>query len=132
MPEVGLTVSQRIGNRELPVGVPTTIIGMVGSGQVKQGYGIVRGESETWRLRPDAIERQSHSDVNRLRVLVGEQHLMGALVMGNQALSPPLQDLIAAQVDIRPIRAQLLDADVVLPELIINFWQAWRQNGATQ
>ena len=114
------------------VGLTTTIIGMVGGAATKPEYGIVRGESETWRLQPNAIALQSHSDVNRVRVLVGEQHLMGALVMGNQALSPPLQDLIAAQVDIRPIRVQLLSAEVDLPELIMNFWQTWRQNVASQ
>ncbi len=39
---------------------------------------IARGDSETWRELPHAIIAQSGFEVNRLRLMVGETHLLGA------------------------------------------------------
>ena len=52
--------------------------------------------------------------------------LAGALVMGDQALSRPLQELVAAQVDISSIREALLDPQRSLAEVVAPFWQARR------
>jgi NAD(P)H-nitrite reductase large subunit len=68
-------------------GLTTTIIGAVGNGRDEDVVGIARGDSETWRQLPDAIVAQSGFDVNRVRLLVGEDHLIGAFVMGDQKLS---------------------------------------------
>ncbi|MFC1936152.1 NAD(P)/FAD-dependent oxidoreductase [Chloroflexota bacterium] len=114
-------------------GLTTTIIGMVGSRQVdEEMQGIVRGESETWHSIPDAIACQSNFDVNRLRLLVGRNRLLGAVVMGNQTLSQPLQHMIAFEADITPIREQLLQPNANLVTLITNFWISWRKNYAAQ
>lgn len=103
-------------------GLTTTIIGMVGRGHDEDVVGIARGDSETWRQLPDAMAAQSGLDVNRIRVLVGERTLVGAIVMGDQTLSQPLLHLVTHQVDITPIRDELLQAGVRLGDLIARFW----------
>ncbi|MFN3491431.1 MAG: NAD(P)/FAD-dependent oxidoreductase, partial [Anaerolineales bacterium] len=103
-------------------GLTTTIIGTVGHGEDKDVLGIARGDSETWRQLPDAIIAQSGFDINRLRVLVGEKTLIGAVVMGDQTLSMPLQKMIAHQIDISPIRDKLLSQNTKTADIIAGFW----------
>jgi NAD(P)H-nitrite reductase large subunit len=111
-------------------GLTTTIIGTVGRGGDKDLLGIARGDSETWRQLPDALVAQDAFDVNRLRVLVGEGSLVGAIVMGDQTLSLPLYHLIAQGVDITPIRDALLEPSARLGDLIAGFWTDWRKGHA--
>jgi NADPH-dependent 2,4-dienoyl-CoA reductase/sulfur reductase-like enzyme len=106
-------------------GLTTTIIGTVGRGADPDLVGIARGDSETWRQLPDAIAAQSDFDVNRLRIMIGEQHLIGAVVIGDQTLSQPLHRLISARVDISSIRYALLHPEIKLGEAIANFWAQW-------
>ena len=103
-------------------GLTTTIIGAVGHGRDEDVVGIACGDSETWRQLPDAIVAQSGFDVNRVRLLVGEDHLIGAVVMGDQKLSMPLQKIIAEKIDISPIREKLLSKDVKVADVIVDFW----------
>jgi NADPH-dependent 2,4-dienoyl-CoA reductase/sulfur reductase-like enzyme len=100
-------------------GLTTTIIGAIGGGRDEdlQGAEIVRGDSEVWRQRndlisgmPDTIAAQSGFDVNRLRLVVGEKTLFGAVLIGDQTLSIPLQRLVADRVDISDIHTSLLGA----------------------
>lgn len=100
----------------------TTIIGTVGGGRDNDLIGIARGDSEVWRQLPDAIAAQSGFDVNRLRLMVGEKTLVGAVVMGNQTLSRPLQHLVAEQIDITSICGDLLAPQVDIAEVIADFW----------
>ncbi len=111
-------------------GLTTTIIGTVGSGQDADLLGIARGDSETWRQLPDAIAAQSDFDVNRLRMMVGRRHLLGAILMGDQTLSQPLYHLISRNADITPIRERLLDETVKLGDLMAAFWAEWSVNHA--
>lgn len=111
-------------------GVTTTIIGKVGVGAPEDEFSIVRGESETWQQRPDAVVCQNRSDVNRMRVLVGEDKLLGALLMGDQTLSRPLEELVAAEADITPIRASITQPGVDLGPVIYSYWQDWRKTHA--
>ena len=111
-------------------GLTTTIIGTVGRGPDKDLLGIARGDSETWRQLPDALVAQDAFDVNRLRVLVGERTLLGAIVMGDQTLSLPLYHLVARQADITPIRDHLLRPSARLGDLIASFWADWRERHA--
>src|SRR5690606_36977369 len=80
-------------------GLTTTIIGTVGRGADPSLVGIARGDSETWRHLPDAIVVEHSADVHRVRLLFGEDHLLGAVVMGDQTLSRPLQELIGEQAE---------------------------------
>lgn len=107
-------------------GLTTTIIGMVGSGVDADLVGIARGDSETWRQLPDAIAAQEDFDVNRLRLLVGENSLLGALVLGDQKLSRPLQHIVGQRADISPVRDRLLSHSSPLGDVIADFWTHWR------
>ena len=112
-------------------GVTTTIIGQVGSGEADDDeVSIVRGESETWQKMPDAVVCQNNFDINRLRVMVGDRSLLGAVLMGDQSLSRPLEELVAGKVDITPIREALVAPGADLGGTIFNFWNAWRQTVA--
>ena len=108
----------------------TTIIGLVGHGVDPDLVGIVHGDSETFRQLPDAIAAQADFDVNRLRLMTGETSLLGAIVMGDQTLSHPIQYLVVHQVDITSIRDQLLAPDAPIADIIADFWTKYNSNGA--
>ena len=103
-------------------GLTTTIIGTVGRGRDDDLVGIARGDSETWRQLPDSIVAQTGFDVNRLRLLVGEKTLLGAIVMGDQKLSFPLQKIVSGNMDISPIREKLLMTNAKIGDVIADFW----------
>lgn len=107
-------------------GLTTTIIGTVGHGTDDDLIGIARGDSETWRQPPDAITAQAGFEINRLRILVGKENLLGAIVMGDQSLSRALHHLIRDQVDISPIRSQLLKPNAPVFAIIAGFWTMWK------
>ena len=72
---------------------------------------------------PDAIVAQGGFEVNRLRLMVGKDRLLGAVVMGDQSLSPALQRLVGQGVDISPIRSRLLAANAPVARVIADFWE---------
>ena len=111
-------------------GLTTTIIGAVGRGHDEDVIGIARGDSETWRDLPDAIVAQSGFDINHMRLLIGEKKLIGAVLMGNQTLSWPLEKLIAGGADISPIREKLMMPEAPIADLIADFWVVWREEAA--
>ena len=111
-------------------GLTTTIIGTVGRGNDKDVIGIARGDSETWRELPEAIVAQNGFDVNHMRLLIGEKNVVGAIVMGDQTLSWPLQKMIAGKADISSIRDNLLEPNAALADLIAQFWLIWREKVA--
>lgn len=103
-------------------GLTTTIIGAVGHGHDDDIVGIARGDSETWRELPDAIVAQSGFDTNHVRIIVGDKNLLGAVVMGDQTLSTPLQKIIARKLDISSMRDQLLTKDAKIADVVVDFW----------
>ena len=106
-------------------GLTTTIIGAVGTGRDEDLVTIARGDSEAWRVTPDAWVVAETEDVNRIRLLIGERAIVGAVVMGDQTASRPLHRLIEAQVDIMPIRAALVANGASALPLIMNFYRQW-------
>jgi NAD(P)H-nitrite reductase large subunit len=108
-------------------GLTTTIIGAVGHGNDEDLVGIARGDSETWREMPDAIVAQSGFDVNHMRLLIGKKTLIGAVLMGDQKLSWPLQKMIESGADISSIREKLMAAGAPIADLIADFWVTWRE-----
>jgi NAD(P)H-nitrite reductase large subunit len=108
-------------------GLTTTIIGAVGSGRDADVTGIARGDSEAWRELTDAMAVQTAFDINHVRLLIGERTLIGAVVMGDQVLSLMLEKMIAGEVDISPIRSQLLSSGAAVAEIISDYWMNWRQ-----
>jgi len=103
-------------------GLTTTIIGTVGRGKDGDLVGIARGDSETWRELPDAMVAQTGFEVNRLRLLIGEKTLLGAIVMGDQKLSFPLEKIISNSIDITPIRDELLAPNAKVSDIVADFW----------
>jgi hypothetical protein len=118
-------------------GLKVTIVGTVGSKKDKDTdkakpkdkdlVAIVRGDSEAWRLLPNAWVLGAQDDVNRVRLFVGERTLVGALVMGDQTWSRPLQRLISAGVDITPIRPALVSGTADGLTQLASFFQQWEQ-----
>ncbi len=103
-------------------GLTTTIIGTVGRGRDDDLVSIARGDSETWRQLPECIVAQTGFNVNRLRLMVGEKILLGAIVMGDQRLSFPLEKIISNKVDISSIREKLLMPNARIGDVIAEFW----------
>jgi nitrite reductase (NADH) large subunit len=90
-------------------GVTTTLIGAVGTGG-REGdlVTLARGDSHAWREQLDSFAVVSDRGANHLRLMLGADRIMGAVVMGDQALSRPLQHLIRERVDIRWVRDRLI------------------------
>ncbi len=103
-------------------GLTTTIIGAVGSRDESEPLTIAHGDSETWRDIPDAIIAQSGFDVNHLRLVVGKNTIVGAIVIGDQKLSSPLQVMIRNRVDISEIRDQLIAPEAPIADIVANLW----------
>jgi len=104
----------------------TTIIGTVGHGRDADLVEIARGDSETWRQSPDAFVAQSGFEVNSLRLVVGEKTLLGAIVMGDQKLSFPLEKIITGNVDISAIREKLLSPNAKVGDIVADFWTRYK------
>lgn len=102
-------------------GLTVTIIGAVGNPNDPDLVGIARGDSETWRQVPNVIVAQSGFEVSRLRLMIGEQRILGAVVMGDQKLSGPLQTIVGQEIDIRPIRARLLVPNAPIADILAEF-----------
>jgi NADPH-dependent 2,4-dienoyl-CoA reductase/sulfur reductase-like enzyme len=114
-------------NVTMLAGIPTTIIGALGSGGDTDLVAIARGDSETWRVvLPNWVAVEQHA-INRVRLMLGEQTITGALVMGDQSLSRPLQRLIAENADISPIRDALLTEGAAVGPQIAAFFTEWER-----
>lgn len=119
-------------------GLITTIIGRVGK-EVKEGInlngdsdvkGIMRGDSEVWRQHSLGIIAQTYQETNRIRLYVTPRHITGAVVMGDQTLSRPLQVLVRDKVDISPIYEILLSPQCSLVETLKTFWEEYVRKNA--
>jgi NADPH-dependent 2,4-dienoyl-CoA reductase/sulfur reductase-like enzyme len=109
--------------------IPVTIIGAVGRGSDQDLTGIARGESESWSLMPDAISTEAIAEVYQVRIVIGQNKLIGALILGDQTISRPLQELITRQVDISAIRQPLLQKNAPIVRIIMDFWKEFsREN----
>ncbi|MFQ5595078.1 MAG: NAD(P)/FAD-dependent oxidoreductase [Anaerolineae bacterium] len=89
---------------------------------------ISRGSSQVWTATPVAnysrMGRATGSD--SIRLVIRDNVLAGALVLGDQSLVTPLLQLIGAEVDVSPILPQLHDRARSFGEVIQPFWQAWK------
>ncbi len=96
-------------------GVTTTLIGAVGTGG-REGdlVTLARGDSSGWREHMGGFAVIADSGANHLRLVLGADLIMGAVVMGDQALSRPLQQIVRERVDISPVRQRLLQGPAEL------------------
>lgn len=92
-------------------GVIVTVIGAVGQGpggEVDDDLlTISRGDSEAWRARPPSWTIEHHHHASRIRVVVGTNRVLGAVVMGDPAASSALCRLVERRIDISGVRAAL-------------------------
>ena len=99
-------------------GVVTTIAGEVGGGEDADLLTLTRGQSERWRARSGTWTAAAGHGADRVRLVLDERRVVGAVVMGDQHLSQPIVELIRREVDLSPIRAQLAaDAEAAIPRL---------------
>jgi len=119
-------------------GLITTIIGRVGKEILEENKakgdadvdGIMRGDSEVWRQQSLGIIAQTYQETNRIRLYVTPSFITGAVLMGDQTLSRPLQILIREQIDISPIRERLLSPHLSLVDTLSKFWEEYTQKNA--
>lgn len=102
-----------------------TVIGAVGGGKNEDLVAITRGESEAWRAQPQGCVLSEGHDTDRVRLLIGERTILGALVMGAQEWSRPLQRLVAGEVDITAVRPHLLAGGPRALAALGGFYQQW-------
>jgi NAD(P)H-nitrite reductase large subunit len=107
-------------------GLHTTIIGTVGSGKDTDLQGLSRGDSDTWSELGESVIVETQVAGARVRLALGERSLDGAVVMGDQALSFPLQELIEARADVAAIASGLKAAGAAIAELVEGFWHEWK------
>jgi NAD(P)H-nitrite reductase large subunit len=118
-------------NVTMLTGLKVAVIGAVGGGKKNEDLvTITRGESEAWRTAPSAWLLSDRDDVNRIRLLVGERRLVGALVMGDQTWARALQRLIVNQVDVSAIRPALLSQGKAALPLLAEFCLQWERRPA--
>jgi NAD(P)H-nitrite reductase large subunit len=111
-------------------GLKFTIMGTVGRGKDSDLEGIARGGSETWHGLGDAAIVESQIGEAHVRLVFGERTIAGAVVIGDQSLSFPLQEIIAAGADVSGIMADLQAPSAPLAELIDGFWRDWKAHRA--
>ncbi|HEX5725053.1 MAG TPA: FAD-dependent oxidoreductase [Longimicrobiaceae bacterium] len=85
-------------------GLVTTVIGAVGGGKDPDMVTMTRGQSEAWTVHGRETVVQDRHGTDRVRVMLDETRVVGALVMGAQTLSHPLARLVAERADISSIR----------------------------
>jgi NAD(P)H-nitrite reductase large subunit len=117
---VALNVTRLAGYRVI-------IMGRVGSGEDADVKGVVRGDSETWSRLGEATTIISESREGHIRLVLGEDSVIGAVVMGDQEASFALQGLIGFRVPLGPAREALLTPRSDLPWLLDVLWEGYRQ-----
>ncbi len=111
-------------------GLHTTIIGTVGSGPDADLEGLSRGDSQVWsELCEAAIVEAQRGDAH-IRIALGAGTIVGAVVMGDQTLSFPLQELIEARVDVRGVEAALEAPEAPIVEIVNSLWRDWKAGRA--
>jgi NADPH-dependent 2,4-dienoyl-CoA reductase/sulfur reductase-like enzyme len=107
-------------------GSKITIVGTVGSGKDADVRGITRGDSETWRRLGDADTVVLETPDARVRLALSGNMIVGAVVMGDQALSFALQGIIAIRADVRSLIPRLQAPKAAVSDILNGFWRDWK------
>jgi NADPH-dependent 2,4-dienoyl-CoA reductase/sulfur reductase-like enzyme len=104
-------------------GLVTSIIGQVSPAPDapsldRDVQGIMRGDSQSWRVHSEVVIAETGAGDNRLRLYLRGGCAAGALLMGDQRLSLTLQKLVRSECDLSELRSTLLDPDVRLYDLL--------------
>jgi NAD(P)H-nitrite reductase large subunit len=111
-------------------GFKITIMGTVGGGGEDSDLkGISRGDSETWRQAGNSAVVECRAGDANVRLILGEHTIDGAVVMGDQALSFPLQELIGARADVSAVLPALRAPAAPVAPLLGEFYRTWKAPG---
>ncbi len=109
-------------------GLITTVIGDVGGDEEDPDLlTISRGQSEAWSGGRTAWSLMDRRGADRVRIRLDERTIVGAVVLGNQAMSEPLAQLITERVDITPIREALLRHPESMLGQLRSFYAEWER-----
>jgi nitrite reductase (NADH) large subunit len=111
-------------------GLVTTVIGAVGGGKDPDLKTMTRGQSESWTAHGPSTTVQELHGTDRVRVLLGERVVQGAIVMGSQVLSHPLARLVADRVDVSFIRPECVAHPAAALDRLLAFHDQRYGNGA--
>jgi NAD(P)H-nitrite reductase large subunit len=107
-------------------GLKCMIIGTVGSGSKSDLVDLARGDSDIWRHAEDASVMEFESDHVHIRLLLAGSRIVGAVVIGDQRLAFPLQELISARADVSPIVARLNEREPSIADLLEGYLREWK------
>jgi NAD(P)H-nitrite reductase large subunit len=117
-------------NACLLFGLHVTAIGQLGGGRDDADANadvlqhMSRGSSEVWATRPVGYASAwSHDGPNSVRLVLGDERLAGALVIGRQTLADPLRDLIDWQVNVAHIKPQLQRGGASMMQAVLDCWR---------
>lgn len=101
-------------------GLLVTLIGAVSTRREPDAdlLTISRGESEVWRGIPNVIVVHDQHEVNRQRLSIKDNRLVGAIIVGDQSFSRTIYRLIRDQVDVTPYLAALQAPHVNLAHVL--------------
>lgn len=88
-------------------GVTTATIGAIERGHDADLVTLSSNDRRHWGAKSDAWLVNDGYEVSRVRVVLSEQTIVGALVMGDQSMVKPLLSLIEEKADLSPIRPKL-------------------------
>jgi NAD(P)H-nitrite reductase large subunit len=117
-------------NAALLFGLHLTAIGQVaaagrGDDETEELSFISRGSSEVWTAKPGSgyASAWAEDGTSSQRLVVRDDAIVGALLLGNQRLADPLRDLIDRRADIAPFKSRLMSGGSLLAESVMEAWQ---------
>ena len=125
-------------NAALLFGLHLTAIGQVAAAgrdgdDAEELSFISRGSSEVWTAKPGGGYTSAWADdgTSSQRLVVHDNAIVGALLLGNQRLADPLRDLIDQRVSIAGVRSGLLSGGDILAQAVMDAWARSRTSVPT-
>ena len=125
-------------NAALLFGLHLTAIGQVAAAgrdgdDAEELSFISRGSSEVWTAKPGGGYTSAWADdgTSSQRLVVRDNAIVGALLLGNQRLADPLRDLIDQRVSIAGVRSGLLSGGDSLAQAVMDAWARSRTSVLT-
>lgn len=111
-------------------GLPATIIGSVGTAVDDPDLlTITRGQSERWTTDTSSWTLSDEHAGDRLRVVMGQRSIVGAVIIGDQTLSRPLTHIIQEEVDVSTLRPMLEGRPRAAMPLLVDFIRGFDDRG---
>ncbi len=124
-------------NAALLFGLHLTAIGQVAAAgrddaEAEELSFISRGASEVWTSSSGSGYASAWADdgTSSQRLILRNNTIAGALLLGNQRLADPLRDLIDRRVDISHIKDRLLKGGTALAVAVMDEWTRWKRGEA--